>query len=72
MVEPRMGRLVHSPSFSKGNNEEFVTKLKGKIDKENEKLKNFFDIDKQFIRIDNDCRCATRWQWKKYYNDKKI
>jgi len=63
MVQPEKNLLVHSPSFGK-HNVEFVHELKKYIPPE------FLTND--FIRIDNDVRCATRFKWKATSQQKNL
>jgi predicted NBD/HSP70 family sugar kinase len=65
MVQPQNNLLVHSPSFGV-HNVDFVTELTEYIDPELNGLlpKSQKHLPPDFIRIDNDVRCATRFKWK--------
>ncbi len=74
MVQPENGLLVHSPSFGV-HNIDFVTELTkhitqgsltGLLPKYQKHLPN------NFIRIDNDVRCATRFKWKATSQQKNL
>ncbi|MBI5417559.1 ROK family protein [Candidatus Poribacteria bacterium] len=55
-VDPQRGYLISSPGLLLTQQNDFVDGIKSK-------LRN--DLQKISIKIDNDVRCATRYEWKK-------
>jgi len=60
MVEPKEGKLRQAPYLGK-QNVEFIEKLDSYIDWKS--LPEKYELT-EFVKIDNDVRCATRFRWK--------
>jgi len=67
MVDPKEGKLVHSPSFNV-KMQRFSAILTRTIDWRGDIIKNLVPKDRATIpiEIDNDVRCATRWRWLRH------